>query len=137
MKEENLKQKYTFAQDCVCEGEPDAKTVWLKVGVQSFKFGETEDAQSAEWMRDMMAHALSKIIEESGVEFVGNGKPGEQQIQHKETAPHICKSCGCVCGCGAKAPYQVYRSGNETITVLCLECYARGIEWAAKNSSAR
>ena len=59
-----LRQKYTSFKPIVCEGEPDAKSVYLDVGVQHFKVADAEDTNHAEWYRDMLAKALSKIVEE-------------------------------------------------------------------------
>lgn len=61
-----LREQYTLCRPCCVDGEPDAHTVWLKVGVQSFcvtSFAcETKD--EAEWTRDMLAKALEKVVAE-------------------------------------------------------------------------
>lgn len=62
-----LFMQYTLCKPCCVDGEPDAHTVWLKVGVQSFcvtSFAcETKD--EAEWTRDMLAKALATVVAES------------------------------------------------------------------------
>ena len=61
---DRLSRKYTFIQPCVVEGSPDAHTVWLKVGVQSFCVThlacDTKD--EAKWMQKMLVKALARII---------------------------------------------------------------------------
>lgn len=54
----------TFIQPCVVEGEPDAHTVWLKVGVQSFCLGPLacETKEHAEWTQSMLVKALLKLM---------------------------------------------------------------------------
>lgn len=56
---------YTKRKPCVIEGSPDAQTVWLQVGVQSFQVGSAHDtAESADWLRAMLAKALAAIHSE-------------------------------------------------------------------------
>lgn len=56
-------EKYVEIKDVVVEGEPEAKTVWLKVGGQSFRINDySEDQHHAEWLRDMLCIALAKIV---------------------------------------------------------------------------
>lgn len=74
-----LREQYTLCKPCCVDGEPDAHTVWLKVGVQSFcvtSFAcETKD--EAEWTRDMLAKALATVVAESANNKVRHG--GENQ----------------------------------------------------------
>lgn len=62
-----LREQYTLCKSCCVDGEPNAHTVWLKVGVQSFCVTplpcETKD--EAEWMRDMLAKALAAVVDGS------------------------------------------------------------------------
>ena len=59
-----LTQKYSLIKPCVVEDEPDAHTVWLKVGVQSFCITpiacESEDA--ALWMQRQLCKALESFL---------------------------------------------------------------------------
>lgn len=54
-----------------CVNEPDAHTVRLKIGVQSFEIGsgwgyDTND--EAVWMASMLSHALLGLINDDGAE---------------------------------------------------------------------
>lgn len=62
-----LRARYTLCKPCCVDGEPDAHTVWLKVGVQSFCVTPfaCETKGEAEWMRDMLANALATVLAES------------------------------------------------------------------------
>jgi len=62
--ERRLKENYTLSRAVVMEDEPDARTVWLKVGSQEFCVADAENKEHAEWMRDMLAKALGKIVNE-------------------------------------------------------------------------
>ena len=56
---DTLKERYTLKKPCCVSDEPDAHTVWLKIGNQSFRLdGYFETADEAEWMRKMLATAL-------------------------------------------------------------------------------
>lgn len=70
-----LREQYTLCKPCCVDGEPDAHTVWLKVGGQSFcvtSFAcDTKD--EAEWMRDMLAKALAKVVAESANADIRHG----------------------------------------------------------------
>lgn len=61
---QHIRQEYTSFKSIVCEDEPDARTVWLDVGVQHFKIADAENAEHAEWYRDTLAKALTKIIKD-------------------------------------------------------------------------
>lgn len=58
-----IRRDYTLSKSVVIEDEPDARTVWLKVGVQSFEVATAESEEHAEWYRDMLANALAAIVE--------------------------------------------------------------------------
>ncbi len=61
-------EKYVEITPCVVDGEPNAQTVRLKVGVQSFTINYySKDMHHAEWMRDMLCNALAKIVAECAV----------------------------------------------------------------------
>jgi hypothetical protein len=62
-----LRDKYTMCKPCGADVAPDAHTVWLKVGVQSFCVTvlPCETKKSAEWMREMLAKALATVVAES------------------------------------------------------------------------
>ncbi len=60
--ESRLKKDYTFSKPESVRGEPDARTVHLKVGVQSFCVADAEDEEHAEFYRDMLARALANIV---------------------------------------------------------------------------
>lgn len=66
-KAEYLRDKYTFAKPCVVGGDeefPEAQTVWLKIGVQSFRLdGFFETKQDAEWTRSMLGVALLSMLD--------------------------------------------------------------------------
>lgn len=62
--------QYTEKRPVAVDDEyPDAHTVWLKVGVQSFQVipDYAENSEHAEWFRKMLGKALMKIIEEHAV----------------------------------------------------------------------
>lgn len=63
-------ERFVEMKEVVVEGEPDAQTIWLKIGVQSFRINDyCEDQHHAEWMRDMLCNALAnmvKVIEANG-----------------------------------------------------------------------
>ena len=52
--------EFTFLKPCIVENEPDAHTVWLKVGPQEFCVSSIacETKEEAEWMRLMLAKAI-------------------------------------------------------------------------------
>ena len=58
--------EYTEKRPVVIPGYPDAHTVWLKVGVQSFCITPdyAEDDEHAEWLRKMLGKALVALVEE-------------------------------------------------------------------------
>jgi hypothetical protein len=56
-------EKYVQITPAPTEDEPEAQTVWLKFGVQSFRINDScENLEHAEWMRDMLCIALAKIV---------------------------------------------------------------------------
>lgn len=60
---DQIKDEYTISKPCCVEDMPDAKTVWLKVGAQSFCLdGYQDTTEEAEWLRLMLGKALSEII---------------------------------------------------------------------------
>lgn len=61
-RQQYLKEAYTLAKPCCVVGNPDARTVWLKVGNQSFCLDLYQDnEEEAEWMRAMLAKALDNL----------------------------------------------------------------------------
>jgi len=72
---DDIKAKYTFIKPCCVEGEPDAHTVWLKVGNQLFcvtpQACDTE--QDAEWFRNMLAGALASVVNDFTKTCVADG----------------------------------------------------------------
>lgn len=64
-----LRDKYTILKPCCVAGVPDAHTVWIQVGVQSFCLDGYHTKAEAEWMRLMVGKALENIIkkEKEGV----------------------------------------------------------------------
>ena len=61
-REAELYSKHTEHRPVVVEDDPDAQTVWLKVGVQSFQINDyCESEEHAIWMRHMLARALANI----------------------------------------------------------------------------
>lgn len=65
--ERQLMERYTEAKPvvvgCDDDAHPDAHTVWLKVEQQSFCLTDySETKEEADWMRLMLAKALSKVI---------------------------------------------------------------------------
>ncbi len=55
--------KFTLAKPCCVDGTPDAHTVWLKIGVQSFCIDGYQDTkEDADWMRKMLAKALMNFL---------------------------------------------------------------------------
>ena len=60
--QQRLFDRYTRHQPLTIEREPDAQTVWLDVGNQSFRFDyNAESVEQAIWYRQMLAKALSVI----------------------------------------------------------------------------
>ena len=60
---ERFKEKYTFKKPCCIDGEPDAQTVWIKIGGQSFQLdGYQDDEESADWYRHMIGKALDEFL---------------------------------------------------------------------------
>lgn len=60
-----LAHLYTFKRPVCVNETPDAHTVWLKIGVQSFCIdGYQDTAEEAEWMRLMLGHALATVLTE-------------------------------------------------------------------------
>ncbi len=71
-----IRRTYTIARKCWVEDEPDAHTVVLKVGNQSFVIGALacETLHEAEWTRTMLANGLANLARES---MAANGKISE------------------------------------------------------------
>lgn len=60
---EMLRDKYTFSRECCVDGEPNARTVWIKIGNQSFSLdGYQDDEETADWMRLMLGKAFAVMI---------------------------------------------------------------------------
>ena len=59
-----LLRNHTYKRPCAVEDWPDAHTVWLRVGVQSFCVTPhcCETADDAEWTRAMLAKALANLV---------------------------------------------------------------------------
>lgn len=63
---ERLKAKFTYCKPCCVSDAPDAHTVWLKIGVQSFCIDGCQDTrQEADWMRLMLGKALLELISDT------------------------------------------------------------------------
>ena len=64
--------EYSSIQPCVVEGSPDAHTVWLKVGVQSFCITPLacDTKEEAEWMRRMLDKAIETMKKNFTSSFV-------------------------------------------------------------------
>lgn len=58
---------------CVVEGEPDACTVWFKVGVQEFCITPIacEDREHAEWFKQMFVKALDALLVAERERYLG------------------------------------------------------------------
>lgn len=64
---ESLRDEFTYSQPCCVDGEPDAHTTWIKVGVQSFAIdGYQETKEAADWMRLMLGKAFQAMISSVG-----------------------------------------------------------------------
>lgn len=60
---QRLRDKFTFAKPCIVHDAPDAQTVWIKVGDQSFQIdGYQETKADADWMRLMIGKALLSLL---------------------------------------------------------------------------
>ena len=60
---ETLRDKYTFSRPCCVDETPDAQTVWLKIGNQSFCIDGYQDTkEEADWMRLMLGKALATLV---------------------------------------------------------------------------
>ena len=60
--EQRFFDTYTSKAPVVMAGFPDAHQVFLSVGVQKFNINDAcEDADAADWMRKMLAKALSSV----------------------------------------------------------------------------
>ncbi|MBK8746122.1 hypothetical protein [Propionivibrio sp.] len=57
-------RNHTHRRSCAVEDMPDAQTVWLRVGVQSFCVTPhcCETTEEAEWTRAMLAKALANLV---------------------------------------------------------------------------
>lgn len=64
---ERLRDKYTFAKPCCVDDDtPDAHTVWLKIGNQSFCIDGYQDTkEEADWMRLMLGKALLALLSDT------------------------------------------------------------------------
>lgn len=62
----SLADTYTFAKPCCVSDTPDAHTVWIKVGNQSFSIDGYQDTLAeANWMRLMLGKAIQTILSEN------------------------------------------------------------------------
>ena len=62
---EQLRDEFTLSKPCCVDGTPDAQTVWLKIGVQSFCLDGYQDTkEEADWMRLTLGKALKNLIEQ-------------------------------------------------------------------------
>jgi len=62
---QELVDKYTTKKPIAIEGEPDAHTVRLTVGVQSFQINDyCENQEHADWLRTMLGKAIHSILAE-------------------------------------------------------------------------
>lgn len=61
-----IRDGYTLIKPCCVDKTPDAHTVWLKVGSQSFCVTPLacDTKQEAEWFRERLATALSTMMQE-------------------------------------------------------------------------
>ena len=61
-----IRDKYTFIKPCCVQDTPDAHTVWLKVGPQSFCVTSLacDTKQEAEWFQERLAGALFLMVKE-------------------------------------------------------------------------
>ncbi len=60
---ELLRDEHTFSKPCCVNETPDAHTVWLKIGNQSFCIdGYQETKKAADWMRFMLGKALANLV---------------------------------------------------------------------------
>lgn len=60
---EQLRDNYTFSQECCVDGVPDARTVWIKIGNQSFSIDGYQDTkEEADWMRLMLGKAFQSLV---------------------------------------------------------------------------
>lgn len=58
-----LRDKYTFARPICVDETPDAHTVWVKIGVQSFCIDGYQDTkEEADWMRLMIGKAFVTML---------------------------------------------------------------------------
>lgn len=58
-----LRDKYTFARRVCVDETPDAHTVWIKIGVQSFCIDGYQDTKKeADWMRLMIGKAFVTML---------------------------------------------------------------------------
>lgn len=61
----SLADAYTFAKPCCVSDTPDAHTIWIKVGNQSFSIDGYQDTLAeANWMRFMLGKAIQAILSE-------------------------------------------------------------------------
>ncbi len=56
---EKFRDEYTFSQPCCVNGEPDAQTVWLKIGNQSFSLDGYHGSEEVAYFRLMLGKALA------------------------------------------------------------------------------
>lgn len=62
--EDNILSTYTEIKPCIVPDEPDAHTVWLKVGAQKFCVTNIpcETKEEAIWVQKRLAEALASVV---------------------------------------------------------------------------
>jgi hypothetical protein len=66
LRPEWFRDSFTFIKPCCVDGEPDAQTVWIRAGNQSFSLdGYRETKEEAEWMRLMLGKAFAAMAEDT------------------------------------------------------------------------
>lgn len=79
---EKLRDKYTFLKPCLVSTEPDAHTVGIKIGVQSFHLdGYQENKESAEWFRLMLGKAFATLTADARADSAARIAELEGKIQ--------------------------------------------------------
>lgn len=113
---ELLRDAFTYIQPCCVDGEPDAHTVWIKVGVQSFSIDGYQDTkEEAEWMRLMLGKAFLTMLNSVSPRSSSDAT-GALPLREKEAASESVKSAGQKAFCQCRDPIMRYVDG---ICVFC------------------
>ena len=77
--EKRLANKYARIRPCCVKGDPEACTVWLKVGNQMFRLDSVEENEvEASWTCWMLAKAIGTIFLKKAVATILKDEAGKE-----------------------------------------------------------